>query len=150
MDRPTLYDAAGGAPAMLALATEFHARCLADPLLEHPFSRARNPDHVQRLADYWGEVLGGPPTFTRSCGGHSAMLAIHANQGADSEYGDRFVACFDAAVEGAGLPADPRLRAALHAYMRWAADEVVSYSPAYAVVPRGAPMPHWTWDGPAS
>ena len=49
--RPTLYEFAGGEPAFLALAAAHHARCLADPELNHPFSHADlNPAHVQRLA----------------------------------------------------------------------------------------------------
>jgi hemoglobin len=143
----SLYEAAGGAPAMRALAADFHARCLADPVLEHPFSHTGNPEHVQRLADYWGEVLGGPPVFSAGYGGHEAMLRLHAGQGAVGDIGDRFVACFDAAMDGAGLPDDPKLRAALHAYIQWATDEVMGYSPSGSAVPAGAPMPHWDWDG---
>jgi len=148
MTRPTLYEAAGGAAAMLALAADFHARCLADPVLEHPFSHTGNPEHVQRLADYWGEVLGGPPLFSQGHGGHDAMIGLHAGQGAEGDLGDRFVACFVAALNGARLPDDPEFRAALTAYIRWATDEVMAYSPKEAQVPTGLPMPHWDWDGP--
>jgi hemoglobin len=148
MTRPTLYEAAGGAPAMRVLAAEFHARCLADPVLEHPFSHTDNPEHVQRLADYWGEALGGPPLFTENFGGQEAMIRLHAGQGAESDLGDRFVACFVAAVESARLPEDPELRAALAAYMKWATDDVVAYSPKDAVVPPGLTVPHWDWDDP--
>jgi hemoglobin len=148
MDRLSIYETAGGASAFTALATDFHARCLADPVLEHPFSHTGNPEHVQRLADYWGEVLGGPPTYSTAYGGHSFMLRLHANQGADDDLADRFVACFDAAMDGAHLPADPELRTALHGYLRWATEQVMSYSPADAVPPaQGLPMPHWDWDG---
>jgi hemoglobin len=147
MARPSIYEYAGGAPAFLALAADFHARCVTDPVLEHPFSHTGNPEHVQRLADYWGEVFGGPPVYSGSYGGHSAMLAVHANQGAEDELGDRFVAVFMAAVDGAGLPGDPELRAALHAYMRWATDEVMAYSPRDATVPPDLATPHWDWDG---
>lgn len=147
MARPTIYEAAGGAPALRALAADFHTRCLADPVLEHPFSHTGNPEHVQRLADYWGEVLGGPPVYSQSFGGHSAMLGLHANQGAEDDLGDRFVACFDAALDSAQLPADPELRAALHAYIRWATDEVMSYSPRDARVKPNLPTPRWDWNG---
>jgi hemoglobin len=142
----SLYEAAGGAPAMYALAADFHARCLADPVLEHPFSHTGNPEHVQRLADYWGEVLGGPPVFSSRYGGHEAMLRLHANMGAESDLGDRFLACFVAAIDSSGIPDEPRLREALTAYMRWATDEVMSYSPKDAVVPANPPMPHWDWN----
>ncbi|WP_211193051.1 oxidoreductase [Actinoplanes sp. TBRC 11911] len=141
----SLYESAGGAPAMFALAADFHARCLADPVLEHPFSHTGNPEHVQRLADYWGEVLGGPPVFSSRYGGHERMLRMHANQGADADLGDRFLACFVAAMASSGIP-EP-VRPPLTAYMRWATDEVMSYSPRDAVVPSGLRMPHWDVDG---
>jgi hemoglobin len=147
MARPTIYEYAGGAPAFHALAADFHARCLTDPDLEHPFSHTSNPEHVQWLADYWGEVFGGPPVYTERHGGHSAMLAVHAHQGMHPELGDAFVRCFAAAADGAHLPEDPELRAALTSYMRWATDEVMSYGPPETVVPPNAPIPHWDWTG---
>jgi len=64
--RPTLFEFAGGEPAFVALATAHHARCLADPELNHAFSHPdQNPEHVERLAAYWAEVMGGRPS-TRS------------------------------------------------------------------------------------
>jgi hemoglobin len=146
--RPTLFEAAGGAPAMLALATDFHARCLADPALEHPFSHLSDPEHVQHLADYWGEVLGGPPTFSDRSGGHTAMLRLHANQCDEDPFSQRFAEVFDEAVTHT-LPADPELRTALHDYMQAATAEVAAVFPTSATVPDSLPMPHWTWSGPA-
>ena len=64
MSRPTVYEFAGGAPAFLALAEDFHARCLADEDLEHPFSNTADPHHVEHLAEYWGEVFGGPQVYS--------------------------------------------------------------------------------------
>lgn len=147
MGRPTLFDAAGGGPGMLALAADFHARCLADPVLEHPFSHLNDPDHVRHLADYWGEVLGGPPVFSERHGGHTGMLRIHANQCDEDPFSARFAEVFDEAV-AATLPADPELRKALHDYMIVATAEVSAIFPTSATVPDALPMPHWTWSGP--
>jgi hemoglobin len=127
--RPSLFEFAGGEPAFLALATAHHERCLADPILSHPFSHPGHPEHVQRLASYWAEVFGGPQRFSQEGGGHSGMIAIHARQGAHTSLGDRFVACFVQAADDAGLPDDPEFRAALRSYMEWAVAEVMSYSP---------------------
>src|SRR3954452_6124185 len=145
---PSLYDHAGGAPALLALASAHHARCLADPELAHPFSHPdQHPQHVERLAAYWGEVLGGPPAYSQGCGDQSAVLQMHAGNGDMGDLGERFVGCFAAAMDDAGLPADPRFRAAMNAYMRWAVDDVLVHSPEGTVVAPGAPMPRWGWDG---
>lgn len=146
--RPTLFEFAGGEPAFLALAAAHHARCLADPELNHPFSHPdQHPQHVERLAAYWAEVLGGPPSYSQACGDQSGVLRMHAGNGDMGDLGERFVRCFDGALDAAGLPADPAFRATLHAYMTWAVDEVLSYSAEDAVVAPGAVMPRWGWDG---
>ncbi|HXM58874.1 MAG TPA: group II truncated hemoglobin [Candidatus Dormibacteraeota bacterium] len=148
MPSTSIYEFAGGAPAFRALADAHHQRCLADPVLNHPFSHPGNPEHIQRLADYWAEVFGGPKRYSEEFGGHSAMLDIHAHQGEDlTDLGRRFVACFVQAADDAGLPDDREFRAALRAYMEWAVAEVLSYSPNTAVVPRALPTPRWGWDG---
>ena len=147
VDRPTIFEAVGGEPAFLALATAHHERCLQDEVLNHPFSHPGHPDHVQRLAWYWAEVLGGPPRFSDACGGQTAMLHIHAHNGADDDLGDRFAACFALAVDDADLPDDAELRAALRDYMAWAAADVMVFNDPDIEVPEAAPMPRWTWDG---
>ncbi|MFI1990383.1 oxidoreductase [Actinoplanes sp. NPDC020271] len=149
MGRSTLFEAAGGAAGMLALAADFHARCLADPVLEHPFSHVDDPDHVRHLADYWGEVLGGPPIFSEKHGGHTAMLRIHANQCDEDPFSARFGEVFDEAV-AATLPDDPELRRALHDYMTAATAEVSAIFPTAATVAEALPMPRWSWSGPAA
>ena len=146
--RPTLYEFAGGDDAFLALATAHNARCLADPELNHPFSHADlNPAHVQRLAAYWAEVLGGPPRYSELPADQSFVQHLHAGNGDMTDLGRRFVDCFVAAAEDAGLPADPEFRAALRAYMVWAVDDVLAYSAEGSVVPSGLPMPRWSWNG---
>jgi hemoglobin len=145
--RPSIYEFAGGHDAFLALAAAHHERCLQDPELNHPFSHTGNPQHVERLADYWAEVFGGPACYSESHGGHSGMIGIHAGQGAGEDLGARFVACFVEAADDAHLPDDPAFRAALRSYMEWAVQEVLSYSPSGAEVPDGLPPPRWSWNG---
>jgi len=147
MSRTSVYEFAGGGPAFQALAAAHHERCLQDPVLNHPFSHPGQPDHVTRLATYWAEVFGGPVDYSRSFGGHSAMLGVHAAQGADHDLGERFLRCFVQAADDAGLPADAEFRAVLRAYMEWAVAEVVSYSPPGSQVPADLAVPHWSWDG---
>ena len=147
--RSSLFEHAGGEAALLALARAHHERCLADPELNHPFSHPdQHPQHVERLAAYWGEVLGGPPAYSAECGGEqSALLAMHAHNGPMGDLGERFVACFALAMDDAGLPVDADFHAAMNAYMRWAVDDVLVYAPVDSVVPDAAPIPRWGWDG---
>ena len=146
--RPTLYELAGGDDAFLALARAHHANCLADPELNHPFSRDdQHPQHVERLAAYWAEVLGGPPAYSESCGDEAGVLVMHAGNGDMGDLGERFLDCFVRALDDAGLPEDPEFRVAMRAYMRWAVDNVLQYSPVDAAVPPGAAMPRWGWGG---
>jgi hemoglobin len=141
VDRPSIFEFAGGEAAFLALAAAHHQRCLEDPVLSHPFSHPSNPQHVERLAAYWAEVFGGPKRYSESFGGHSAMLGIHAGQGAEDDLGARFVSCFVQAADDAGLPDDPEFRAALRAYMEWAVGEVLAYSPPESRVGADLPTP---------
>jgi hemoglobin len=145
---PTLYEFAGGDAAFLALARAHHARCLADPELNHPFSHDdQHPQHVERLAAYWAEVMGGPAAYSQTCGDESGVLTMHAGNGDMGDLGERFLACFVLALDDADLPADPVFREAMRAYMRWAVDNVLSYSPEDASVPPRVAMPRWDWDG---
>jgi hemoglobin len=147
LSRLSIYEFAGGDPAFRKLAESHHQRCLEDPVLNHPFSHVGNPQHIERLAAYWAEVFGGPPRYSDSFGDHSAMLGIHAGQGATSDFGPRFVACFVQAADDAGLPADAALRACLRNYMEWATAEVDTYSAPGSQVPANLPLPRWDWNG---
>ena len=143
-----MFEFAGGEPAFLALAAAHHRRCLEDPILSHPFSHpGNNPQHIERLAGYWAEVFGGPRRYSGSWGGHSAMLGVHAGQGADQDLGTRFIACFMQAADDAGLPDDADFRASLRGYVEWAVAEVVACSPPESRVAAGLPVPRWGWSG---
>jgi hemoglobin len=60
---------------------------------------------------------------------------------------DRLKKLFVLALDDAKLPADPPFWEAMRAYMRWAVDNVLSYSPEDAVVPPRIGIPHWDWSG---
>lgn len=145
--RPSLYEFAGGEPAFLTLVTAHHARCLQDPELNHPFSHGDlNPQHLERLAGYVAEVMGGPPRYSRLGGDQPTLLRMHAGNGDMTDLGARFVSCFVAAADDAGLPADAEFRAALRAYMEWAVGQVLAH-PEVEDVPADLPIPRWSWDG---
>lgn len=120
---------------------------MQDQELNHAFSQGLDPDHDEHLAAYWAEVLGGPPRYSESLGGHSGMLTIHAAKGAPDEWGDRFEACFVQAMDDAHLPEDPEFRKAMRDYMHWATREVNRYQPHGSTVEPKLPMPRWSWRG---
>jgi hemoglobin len=149
----TIYEAAGGIEVFERLAEATHQRCLADDLLNHPFSHADNrPDHTARLAAYWAEALGGPPTYTEQMGSESHVQRLHAGEGAYAvEAGPRFAQCVIDSFDEAGVPHDPRVRQAIADYVTWAATEPFQAWPDSADdVPDDLPLTPWGWDGPAS
>ena len=88
--KPTIYEAAGGHQAFIALARAWHARCLADPIVSHAFSHGYHPQHSERLAAYWAEALGGPADYTNSIADQSAVVRLHSGNGEHAEMdGDR-------------------------------------------------------------
>ena len=118
--RPSIYEFVGGDQAFLTLAAQHHELCLADPELNHPFAKPdAHPQHVERLAAYWAEVFGGPPTFP---GGHSAMLTVHACEQIPQGWDDRFLACFVQAAADVRFPED--VKPVLKDYMRSALAEM--------------------------
>jgi len=147
--RPSLHEYAGGSPALLALAGAHHARCLADPELNHPFSHPdQHPQHVERLAAYWGQALGGPAAYTGAHGGtHAGVVSMHCGNGDLTDLNRRFLACFVAAMDDVGLPDDPAFRAAMRGYLEWSIGEVSGRPDGAPPVPDGTPFPVWSWDG---
>ena len=144
----TIYEAAGGQDGMLRLARAWHARAVEDEVVGHAFSHGFRPDHVERLATYWAEALGGPAAYSAAYGDESSVVRIHSGNGPHEEMDRRAIACFDGALEDAGLAADEKLRHALHDYFAWAtANSMSRYPDSADDVPEGLEVPRWSWDG---
>lgn len=144
---PTVYEAAGGAEGLLRIAHAWHERCLADPVASHPFSHGvLHPQHLERLAAYLGEALGGPPAYTSTMGTETRVLRMHAGNGEHAELDERAVACFDAALVDVGV--EEPARTALHDYFAWSTQRMAAHPGSPRTVPTGAVLPHWDWDGP--
>lgn len=145
----SIFEAAGGSDAFLALAHAWHRRCLADPVVSHAFSHpGQHPDHVARLAAYWSEALGGPAAYTDGSGDQSHVVRVHSGNGEHQEMDDRAQVCFAQALDDARLPDDEALRTTLKDYFRWATTEVGGYPDSEDDVPPGLALPRWSWDGP--
>ena len=119
---------------------------MADEVVSHAFSHGFHPQHVERLAAYWAEALGGPGTYSESYGNESAVVRLHAGNGEHDEMNRRAIACFDQALADAGLAADPALRQVLHDYFAWATTTTMSRL-RRDDVPDGLRIPRWSWDG---
>lgn len=146
--RQTLHEFAGGEKAFLAFAAALHARCLADPELNHPFSHpGQHPRHVERLAAYLAETMGGPAVYSRQCGDQSGLVLLHSGNGDMSDLGRRFVDCFMLAADDAGWPDDAGFRAAIRSYIESQVREVALSHPDDTDIPADLPIPHWSWDG---
>ena len=144
----SIYEVAGGRNAFVSLAHAWHARCLADPIVSHAFSHGYHPQHSERLAAYWAEALGGPSDYTKSMGDKSSVVRLHSGNGEHVEMDERAQICFAQALDDAGLPNDPRLRAALKAYFRWATEAMSAFPHSTDDVPAGLALGRWSWDGP--
>jgi CDGSH-type Zn-finger protein/truncated hemoglobin YjbI len=128
---PTLFEWAGGLPALTRLTRLLYEKHVpADDLLA-PLFAAMPPDQPQREAAVLAEAFGGPaadgdayqrPAFTEEQRARWVTLAVRAG-------------------DDAKLPADPQFRAALTAYLEWS-------SRAGALSDQAGPPPAWDW-GPA-
>jgi hemoglobin len=145
----SVYEAAGGDEGLLRLAEAWHTRVLTDEVVSHAFSHGFRPDHTPRLAAYWAEALGGPPSYSSVYGDETSVVRIHSGNGAHEEMDRRAIACFDAALEDTGLAADELLRQVLHDYFAWSTTtSMAAYPESADDVPPGLRIPRWSWDGP--
>jgi hemoglobin len=145
--RESVYDAMGGADAVLRLAHAWHERVLADPVVSHAFSHGFREDHTERLAAYWGEQLGGPPAYTDGMGDHSSVLRMHSGNGEHHEMDRRAEDCFAQALDDAAIPGAPELRGTLASWFHWAVELMDSHPGSPDDVGDGLPLPRWSWGG---
>jgi len=144
----SVFEAAGGSEGLRRLAHAWHERVMADEVVSHAFSHGFKPDHVERLAAYWAEALGGSTAYSDAYGDESSVVKIHSGNGEHEEMNQRAIACFDLALEDAGLTRDDALRQVLHDYFAWATTTTMyRYHRSVDDVPNGLSIPHWSWDG---
>jgi len=144
----TVFEAAGGNEGLRRLAHAWHKRVMADDIVAHAFSHGFHPQHVERLAAYWAEALGGPAMFSASYGDETAVVKMHSGNGEHDEMDGRAIVCFDLAMADVGLDKNDVLRQVLHDYFSWATKTTMSrYHQSADDVPEGLSIPRWSWDG---
>ncbi|NKQ53053.1 oxidoreductase [Amycolatopsis sp. K13G38] len=144
---PTLYDWAGGRPALVRLTETFYAKVLADELLE-PLFRDMDPGHPRHVADWLGEVFGGPPVYSTERGGHRHMVGRHLGRAITEQQRRRWVTLLLDAADDVDLPSDPEFRAAFAGYLEWGSRLAVLFSRPGAEPATDEPMPKWDWPLP--
>ncbi|HEX4402097.1 MAG TPA: group II truncated hemoglobin [Galbitalea sp.] len=145
-ERSTIYEYAGGRTALLRLAAVQYQRCVTDPVLIEIFGTDARPGHVEHLADWLTEVLGGPRLYTQYHGGHAALLGHHAGLDIQERHRARFVEVFVEAADEVGLPTDDVFRRRLLDYLNWGSTIAQAVSQPGADTSSDQPVPVWRWE----
>jgi hemoglobin len=144
----SVFEAAGGMDGMRRLARAWHRRVMEDEEVSHAFSHGFHPQHVERLAAYWAEALGGPAVYSGSYGDETSVVKIHSGNGEHAEMDRRAIACFDQALADVELAGDSPVGRVLHDYFAWATTTTMArYPQSSDDVPNGLKIPRWSWDG---
>jgi truncated hemoglobin YjbI len=142
---PTLFEWAGGAPALLRMTTIFYEKYVPrDPLLG-PLFADMAPDHPERVAVWLGEVFGGPRSYTERFGGYDRMVSRHLGRALREEQRARWVELLCKSADDAELPTDPEWRAAFVAYLEWGSRLALENSQPGANPPPHMTVPRWWW-----
>lgn len=147
-DIPSLFEWAGGAEALLRLTGIFYAKVPLDPLLAPVFAHMP-ADHPEHVAQFIGEVLGGPALYSASRGGHARMVEHHHGRGITEAQRRRWVDLLLDSADEARLPTDPEFRSAFVAYVEWGTRlAVINSQPDVEAMAPEEPMPSWGWGVP--
>ena len=150
---PTLFEWAGGLPALTRMTRLLYEKHVpADDLLA-PLFAAMPPGYPQREAAVVAEAFGGPPAGDGAgpAAGDGAGDEAGTGPGFTGEQRARWVALAIRAADDAKLPADPQFRAALTSYLEWTSRAGAlpnSAGPTSARPDPAGPPPAWDW-GPA-
>jgi truncated hemoglobin YjbI len=136
---PSLFEWAGGLPALLRATRLFYGKHVpADPLLAPVFAQVAG-DEPERLASWLAEAFGGPQGYRERYGDRTDVL--DRTDGLSEEARRRWVALLLQSAREAGLPDDPAFRVALGSYLEWS-----TQAPERS---EGPEVPVWTWDSSA-
>jgi CDGSH-type Zn-finger protein/truncated hemoglobin YjbI/ferredoxin len=116
---PTLFEWAGGFPALTRMTRIFYGRYVPEEPLLAPLFANMSPDHPERVAFWLGEVFGGPKAYSERYGGYERMISQDLGKAIGEEQCARWVELLCKSADDAGLPADPEWRAAFVAYLEW-------------------------------
>jgi hemoglobin len=144
---PSLFEFAGGYPALRKLEEFFYASVLADPILRPLFGQGK-PEHVDHIASFTAESFGGPDRFSKELG-FAHLIEVHRGLRIREEQRARFVELYMAALDAAELPADPAFRRAVREHVEFGSRVAMQNSNAAsdAELHPIRQVPKWTWSG---
>jgi truncated hemoglobin YjbI len=142
---PTLYEWLGGFQALHRMTRLFYEKYVPqDPLLAPVFADIP-PDHPERVATWFGEVFGGPKTYSERYGGYDWMVSQHFGRALTEEQRARWAQLMCQCADEAGLPTDPEFKAAFVSYIEWGSRIALENSTPGAKPPMHMPVPRWWW-----
>jgi CDGSH-type Zn-finger protein/truncated hemoglobin YjbI len=142
---PTLFEWAGGFPALLRMMRIFYSKYVPEDPLVGPLFANMSPDHPERVAAWLSEVFGGPGFYSQRYGGYSRMISQHVGKCITEEQRARWVEMLCQSADDAMLPNDAEFRAAFVAYLEWGSRIGQENSQQHAVPPPNMPVPRWWW-----
>lgn len=141
---PSLFEWAGGQPALERLTDVFYARVKADELIGPIFAHM-DAHHPHYVAQFLAEVLGGPAAYSAERGGHPHMITQHLGKHLAEPQRQRWVMLLLQSADEIGMPDDPEFRSALVSYIEWGSRLAVINSQDGVSPEINAPMPKWGW-----
>jgi CDGSH-type Zn-finger protein/truncated hemoglobin YjbI len=142
---PTLFEWAGGFPALLRMMRIFYGKYVPQDTLVGPLFASMSPDHPERVAAWLSEVFGGPDFYSQRYGGYSRMISQHVGKCITEEQRARWVEMLCQSADDAMLPNDAEFRAAFVAYLEWGSRIGKENSQQHATPPPNMPVPRWWW-----
>jgi CDGSH-type Zn-finger protein/truncated hemoglobin YjbI len=142
---PTVFEWAGGLPALTRMTRLFYERYVPEDPLLAPLFADMSVDHPERVARWLGEVFCGPKEYSERHGGYSRMVTRHMGKALSEEQRARWVELMLRCATEAGLPGDPEWRSAFSSYLEWGSRLALENSQPGAHPPPQMPMPRWDW-----
>ncbi len=146
---PSLYEWVGGSEALYRLTAKFYdEKVLKDDSLR-PLFEGMSTEHPRHVADFIGEVLGGPKVYSEQRGGHAHMASRHFGRNLTQAQRRRWLELLLETADEVGIPDDPEFRSAFVAYLEWGSRlAVVNSQLPHGTAANESPMPKWNWGVP--
>lgn len=146
---PTVFEWAGGLPALTRMTRLFYEKHVPDDPLLAPLFAEMSIDHPERVAKWLSEVFGGPRYYSTEYGGYNRMVGEHLGKCLTEAQRARWAALMCKAAQEAGLPNDAEFQSVFHSYIEWGSRLAVENSQSNTHPPANMPMPRWGWDSAA-